>query len=108
MKPSSMWPIWAPAPGQKKKSLPHVSIRTKDKQTFKIGDTITVKEEVECYYYNYPKGKNKVKFMPGDTAKLLAFPPKVRDYSKDGFTVFAMFDAKGERFGTSILNLKKV
>ena len=75
---------------------------------YAIGDMITVKEEVECYYYNYPSGRNLVKFMPGDQAQLVGFPFKVRDFSKDGFPVFAMFDAKGQRFGCSIRNLKKI
>ena len=75
---------------------------------FKAGQQITVKEPVECYYYNYPKGKNLVKFNPGDIATLISFPPKVRDYSKDGCLYFAMFDAKGERFGTSPKNLVKI
>ena len=75
---------------------------------FSIGQTITVKEPVECYYYNYPKGKNLVKFEPGDTATILKFPPKVVNRTKDGCDYFVMFDAKGERFGTSPKNLKKV
>jgi hypothetical protein len=74
-------------------------------ERFAIGDIITVKETIECYYYNYPQGKNLVTFNPGDTAAILAFPPKVRNTEKDGSTCFVMFDAKGERFGTSWKNV---
>lgn len=74
----------------------------------KTGDTITVKESVECYYYNYPSGKNLVKFNPGETAEIVGFPAKVRDYSKDGADTFVMFDAKGKRFGTSWKNVSKI
>jgi hypothetical protein len=75
---------------------------------FKVGDTITVVEPVECYYYNYPKGHNIVKFEPGDTATILKFPPKVVNRSNDGCDYFVMFDAKGQRFAASPKNLKKV
>lgn len=83
-------------------------METQKLRYLKIGDLITVKESVECYYYNYPTGKNLVKFNPTDTAKIVAFPAKVRDYSKDGSSYFVMFDAKGQRFGTSWKNIKKV
>ena len=74
----------------------------------RIGDRITVKESVKCYYYDYPRGCNLVTFGHGDEAIIKAFPEKVRDHSKDGSAYFVMFDAKGQRFGTSWRNIQKI
>ena len=74
----------------------------------RTADRITVKESVKCYYYDYPQGSNLVTFDPGDVATINAFPPKVRDYSKDGSAYFVLFTAKGHTFGTSWRNIQKV
>lgn len=78
----------------------------KSYKNFRTGDTITVKEPVKCYYYNYPTGKNLIEFLPGEKAVIIGFPPKVR--RSNGSLFFAMFDAKGERFGCDVSNLIKV
>jgi hypothetical protein len=75
----------------------------------KVGEIITVTEPIKCYYYNYPTGKNLVMFNPGDYAAIVGFPPKVtkRKSDVDRGDYFVMFDAKGERFGTTIDKIKK-
>ena len=30
-----------------------------------IGDQVTTKVTKDCYYYNYPKGRNLIRFEPG-------------------------------------------